>query len=60
MKEMNNKQQCGICGSGNLQSLAVTPRSDATIICHECGAKWWRRWYTKKEWDRFINTDPVD
>jgi len=50
---------CGICGSTGLTDLAH--ELDAgTVICNACGAHWWRRWYTRKEWESWVNEREVD
>lgn len=45
---------CGVCGSSNITDLGhgVTV---ATVICHNCGAHWWQRWFTRADWEKWIN-----
>ena len=45
---------CGLCGSTALTDLGHG-HGNGTVICNACGAKWWKRWYTRKEWDAWIN-----
>jgi hypothetical protein len=45
---------CGLCGSINLTDLGHG-HGNGTVICEDCGAHWWQRWYTRKEWKAWIN-----
>jgi len=45
---------CGLCGSTSLTDLAHG-HGAGTVICSACGAHWWQRWYTHKEWKAWIN-----
>ena len=49
---------CGLCGSTSLTDLGHG-HGNGIVICNACGAKWWKRWYTRKEWDAWIN-EPND
>lgn len=53
-----DKTRCGICGSTTLQDLGHG-RWEATVICKNpvCRAKWWKRWFTAKEWEKWINSE---
>jgi hypothetical protein len=49
---------CGLCGSTSLTDLGHG-NGNGTVICNTCGAHWWKRWYTRKEWEAWIN-EPND
>ena len=49
-------EQCAMCGSTSLHSLGVR-QGDGTVLCLNCGAKWFNRWFTAKEWDAWINEE---
>lgn len=49
-------RKCGVCQSTRIQHFGVR-LGEGTVICLSCGAKWWKHWYTKKEWKKTINTD---
>jgi len=48
---------CGICGSPSVTDLGHGSRLEGTVICHACGAKWWRRWYSRRDWETWINEE---
>jgi len=45
---------CGLCGSTSLTDLGHG-HGNGTVICNTCGAHWWKSWYTRKEWEAWIN-----
>jgi hypothetical protein len=47
---------CGFCGGTSVTDLGHG-RNEGTIICNnlKCKAKFWRKWYTASEWERYIN-----
>jgi hypothetical protein len=49
-------EACGVCASTNLNDLRHIP-SHASIICKDCGAHWWKSWYSKSEWDKLIDDE---
>ncbi len=49
MSPASSGSACGLCGSTSLTNLG------GTVICNGCGAHWWKRWYTRKEWEEWIN-----
>jgi hypothetical protein len=44
---------CGLCGSTRLTDLGHG--ENGTVICKSCDAHWWQRWYTREEWETWIN-----
>lgn len=46
-------KECGKCGSTSLNDLGHG-LSEGTIICNKCDAHWWKKWYTRAEWDVWI------
>jgi transcription elongation factor Elf1 len=51
---MNEKDKCGLCGSTSVTDLGHG-RSEATVVCHTCGAHWWKRWFSRVEWFAWID-----
>jgi hypothetical protein len=50
---------CGKCGSGRLD--AVSPFAESTVVCLQCHSLWWKQWYTRAEWEDYVNVvDGVD
>ena len=50
----SSKDKCGICGSTKLNDLGHKTH-EGTVICLSCGGKWWKRWYTKLEFEDYVN-----
>jgi hypothetical protein len=49
-----DKAACGLCGSTSLTDLGYGD-TEGTVICHACGAHWWRVWMSRRDWDAWIN-----
>lgn len=47
-------KKCGVCGSERVDDLGHG-KFEATVICNDCKAHWWKRWYTLAEWEKYIN-----
>lgn len=54
LTEQEASGKCGKCGAYNLNDLGHG-KGTGTIICLSCGAKWWQKWYTDREWELWIN-----
>lgn len=48
---------CEKCRSTNLNDLGHG-KNKGTIICLNCKAHWWDKWYTLGEWEEWINNIP--
>lgn len=46
---------CGICGSLRTTDLAHGRGEDRRIVCFACGGQFWKQWYTRKDWEVWIN-----
>jgi hypothetical protein len=47
-------ETCGLCGSTKITDLGHGHK-DGTVICNDCGAHWWKCWYTESEWEAWVN-----
>lgn len=50
-------KECGKCGSKRLNDLGEKFHEfDHTVICMDCNAHWWKKWYTNEEWEVYVNS----
>lgn len=46
--------ECGVCKGHDVTDLSHG-RGEPSIHCHGCGAHYWRKWYTSKDWETHVN-----
>jgi hypothetical protein len=50
---------CGICGSTKVIDLRHG-KPPVNLRCVDCGARFWERWHSKKEWAEALAEDEYE
>jgi ribosomal protein L40E len=59
---VNEITKCDKCGSTDLNDLGASRwkyQTQSAVICNKCNAHWWKKWYTRAEWEAYINAPDV-